>query len=414
MLLALGLGDPRLWAAILAHVQPEWCGYGLAGRVLQFAKTHLAGGTSVGLAEVLSGMSGLTEQDREHLTERRRGFPGDATLEYWTGRVAQAHARQKLQEFGRQLWRRAGDPKVPVQDTATAAAREIAEVMAPQAAPLVLSPQQWVSGWRDEAEKRMAARDRGGVFIPTGIPVLDGDVGVERGDLVVLAAQTGVGKTAFGLSVAQAAADADHRVLYANTEMAAHQLANRILAKQALVPVADQRSGRLEPEQFQRLKAATDRLVQQDRLYLTEPLVNVDYGQFAIIVRAHAATKGLDVLVLDYVGRLDNTPAAGEQREYQVLERIARGLKGLAQELQVAVYLLVQRTEDGHLAGSRRMRNEADLVLEIQLVEAQNADQWPECTHLIGVTKARSAAGNRVIGVSFDREHMGWRQVMVR
>jgi hypothetical protein len=87
-------------------------------------------------------------------------------------------------------------------------------------------------------------------------------------------------------------------------------------------------------------------------------------------------------------------------------------MKGLAQDLHCTVYLLVQRTAEGHLAGSKRMRNEADLVLELSALTGQEASRHPNATHKLAVTKARNAAGDYAVPVRFDRDRMTFGEVV--
>ena len=406
MLLSLGLGEPRLWPAILDRVGPADCTSLLIRRVLETAKAHLRDGVLAGLAEV-AGVA--DEGERDYLAGLRSLYPGDSVLPLWCGRVREAAARRGLQQLGRTIWRGATQRRESAVEVATAAARELARLTAPGATDLVMSPDQWLDEFDREAERRREAGPHG-IFQPTGIPRLDSDVGVEVGDMVIVAAETGVGKTAFGLSVARTAAAADVPVLYANTEMSAWQLAVRVLAAEAGVSVGALRRGLLTREDYAALAPAKERMRSENRLFLTRPLVGVDAGELGILVRAHQSVHGLGLLVVDYVGRLDTS--ADDEREYRALERIARGMKGLAQDLHCTVYLLVQRTAEGHLAGSKRMRNEADLVLELSALTGQEAARHPNATHKIAVTKARNAAGDYAVPVRFDRDRMTFGEVM--
>lgn len=412
MLLSLGLGDPRLWPAVLARVQPEQCDSVYVRRCLSWVAGKVSGGTLPGVAELLDALPG-EEHTAESLAHLRQQFPGAQALEYWTEQVREIAARRGLWNLASRLKNDAADASRSAESVASETARALSEIVSGHTLDRVLAPEQWLSEFNAEIERRSSI-DPAQLAIPTGIPTLDRELIVEPGDLVIVAAETGVGKSALGLSVARAAAKSGRSVLYANTEMTAYQLATRILGAESGIPIADLRRGCLAAGDWQRLSQAQERMKSQ-RLFLTRPLTGVDASTLAIMARAHQAQHGLDLLVVDYVGRLDMHSGAdgrSEVREYQVLEGISKQLKGLAQDIGCAVYLLVQRTEDGHLAGSRRMRNDADAVLEILPIPEDNRRNAPaEATHWIAVTKARSAPGDYSLSVRFDPGQMRWTEL---
>ena len=83
--------------------------------------------------------------------------------------------------------------------------------------------------------------------LPTGIKELDNTItGLNRSDLIVLAARPGVGKTSLGLNIARhVAVTAKRRVAFFSLEMGREQLASRLLASEALVEGTKLRSGDL-------------------------------------------------------------------------------------------------------------------------------------------------------------------------
>ena len=406
-LVGMGLGDPQLWPSILARVRAEDCGTELAPRVLRFAAAQAATGVLVGLAECVAE---LGREYREQLAQLRSNYPGDARLPYWCGRVTERAAMRRLGRLAWNLTAATRSSGAAASEIAASTARELADIVAPGMAAKVLSPAQWLDRWEQDTERRATESEAGRLGLSTGIPTLDRDVIVERGHMVLVAAQTGVGKTAFGLSVACAAAQAGAGVLYCNTEMDVTALANRIIANRAGLDARVLRRGWLSPEQWRAARDAKATIRDAWNLHLSEPLAGADPDQLAILARAHKAEFGLDALVMDYMGRLDVTPAAGE-REWNVLERAAARFKSLANELQCAAYLLVQRTDEGTIAGSRRMRNDADLVLEIIPADDNTRKRWLHATHVIAVTKSRHSRGGYPIAVVFDGAAMSWTEV---
>ena len=100
--------------------------------------------------------------------------------------------------------------------------------------------------------------------LPTGIKELDNTItGLNRSDLIVLAARPGVGKTSLALNIARhVAVTAKRRVAFFSLEMGREQLASRLLASEALVEGTKLRSGDLTEAEWARLIEAGDILRQ--------------------------------------------------------------------------------------------------------------------------------------------------------
>lgn len=406
--LGMGILEPSLWPSILARLSREDFTSPQLGALVGYAAERAAAGTLVGLAELGSRVD---HQDRQQLIELRTAAPPASRLPYWCDRVRESGARARLARLGGWLRAASGDPERPAAELAAEAVRGISEIMAPGIAAKVLAPQQWLSVWWADMERRAESGEP--MALPTGIPTLDQDVMVEPGHMVLVAAPTGGGKTAFGLSAARSAAKSGRSVLYANTEMDPASLAMRILAAETGVAVRDMRRGELTQECWNRVAGAMSRISEAWPLYLTEPLAGTGPEVIGHLARAHRSEHGLDALFVDYVGRLDIQPRPGE-REWNVLERTAAGLKSLAVELGCVVYLLVQRTDEGTIAGSRRMRNDADLVLEITAIDdddRKSRERWPGATHVVDVTKSRHSRGGFSIPLAFMADRMTWAEV---
>jgi replicative DNA helicase len=95
---------------------------------------------------------------------------------------------------------------------------------------------------------------------------------------------------------------------------------------------------------------------------------------------------------IDYVQRLDTSDP--REKEWQVLSRIAKQFKSLAQQAKVVVVLVAQLTDEGKLANSRAMAREADAVLFLEPM-SDDDKQTKLGTHVINIVKARHAPSNR-------------------
>lgn len=183
--------------------------------------------------------------------------------------------------------------------------------------------------------------------IPTGYRHLDGKLlGLQRSDLVIIAARPSMGKTSFALNLALNAARAQnearetsgHHTLFASLEMSEPQITDRLLCIQSMIESGRIRKGYLVPAELDHLRATSD-FMRQIPIYLDDsPKLTV------LELRAKArrmAWRGeLDLIMVDYLQLMDPTDKK-VSREQQISE-ISRSLKALAKELQVPVIALSQ------------------------------------------------------------------------
>ncbi|MEI9950980.1 MAG: replicative DNA helicase [Pseudomonadota bacterium] len=215
-----------------------------------------------------------------------------------------------------------------------------------------------------------AARRGGGITgIETGYTELDKQTaGLHPGDLLIVAARPGMGKTSFVLNLATnvarpkrvavnaeneayfdaAVEEPGHGVLFCSLEMPREQLASRMLASEARVDMSRIRSGKLQRDDWNKLTESASRL---GRLPLwlddTPALTLLDLRAKirrlqAELKRGEAAgtAKGLGLVAVDYLQLMQGRKDAGS-REQEISE-LSRGLKQLAKEMKIAVIALSQ------------------------------------------------------------------------
>ncbi|MBL8192049.1 MAG: replicative DNA helicase [Acidobacteria bacterium] len=188
--------------------------------------------------------------------------------------------------------------------------------------------------------------------IATGFTDLDYMTsGLQRGDLIIVAARPSMGKTAFSLNIAQNAAlaqDSSGRmhedrqkavVGVFSLEMSKEQLVQRLMCSQAQVDAHRLRSGMLNKDDWRRLALAVGELSQADIFLDDTPGITV------LEVRAKARRlkneqKRLDLLIIDYL-QLMSGKGRSESRQQEV-SQISRELKILAKELNVPLIALSQ------------------------------------------------------------------------
>lgn len=214
--------------------------------------------------------------------------------------------------------------------------------------------------------------------IPTGIGELDSTItGLNRSDLIILAARPGVGKTSFGLNIARhASITTGRRVAFFSLEMGREQLASRLLASEAMVFGTKLRSGELSEGDWTSLVEAGDILSKADLYFDDNPSITVPEMKAKVRRLGH-----VDLVIVDYL-QLMRSPQRIENRVNEVSE-ITRSLKIMAKELDVPVIAMAQlrrateRTKDhrpglSELRDSGSIEQDADIVIFLHR-EAYNA-----------------------------------------
>ncbi|MFH1367295.1 MAG: replicative DNA helicase [Patescibacteria group bacterium] len=180
--------------------------------------------------------------------------------------------------------------------------------------------------------------------IPTGFADLDNILaGLQKGDLVILAARPSVGKTTLALDMARHIATKEKiPVGIFSLEMSKEQLVDRLLCAEAGVDLWKMRTGRLseseEDDDFPRIGHAMGVLAEA-QLYIDDSALN-SVMEIRTKARRLQTEQGLGLLVVDYLQLMEGRTEA-ESRVQQVSE-ITRALKGIAKELNIPVLVLSQ------------------------------------------------------------------------
>lgn len=206
--------------------------------------------------------------------------------------------------------------------------------------------------------------------ISTGIGDLDRVItGLNRSDLILLAARPGMGKTSFALNIAKHAACVSKKtVAFFSLEMSKEQLASRLLSSEALVGGTKLRTGKLSEEEWQRLISAGD-VLNKANLYL-DGTPGITVPEMKAKLRR---LKNVDLVIIDYLQLMSSGGRRSDNRVQEISE-ITRNLKILAKEINVPVVCLSQlsraseqRTDHkpqlSDLRDSGSIEQDADIVL---------------------------------------------------
>lgn len=175
--------------------------------------------------------------------------------------------------------------------------------------------------------------------IPTGLMDLDNILaGLNKSNLLILAARPGMGKTAFSLNVAQHIAVVEKKkVGFFSLEMSKEELVDRLLVSQADIDAWKLKTGRLDQQDFMKLSDAMGVLADAHIFIDDKPGMSI--FEMRTKARRLAMEHGLDFLVVDYLQL-----AHGRTMDNRVQEvaEISQGLKNIARELKIPVMALSQ------------------------------------------------------------------------
>ena len=219
---------------------------------------------------------------------------------------------------------------------------------------------------------------------PTGFSGIDRVlVGMGEGDLVLIGARPGMGKTSFALNIAaNVAASTNKTVCVFSLEMSAEQLASRLVSSEAMVHNYNLRSGQLSDDDWSKLAEASRRLSR------TDILIDDTSGITVTGMKAKLRNvKNLGLVVIDYLQLMD-TERRFDNRAVEVGE-ISRGLKLLAKDLHVPVVCCAQlsRSTEGRsdkrpqlsdLRDSGAIEQDADVVMFLYREEYYKTDRAPD------------------------------------
>ncbi len=271
-----------------------------------------------------------------------------------------------------------------------------------------------VEAW-DRFEKLNSSGDakRG---VPTGFTALDNlTAGLQKSDLIIIAARPSMGKTTLALDIARNAALL-HKASVGifSLEMSDQQLVDRMLAAEAGVDSWKLRTGKLTTDhEFEAVQAAMARL--------SEAPIHIDDQPGNNILKMRSSARrlknehGLDLLIVDYLQLMSPTSTKASDSMVQQITEISRSLKILARELDVPVIALSQLSRAveqrggkprlSDLRDSGSIEQDADLVMFIHREDKVNkASDRPNIAEIL-IEKHR----NGPVGFAelyFDEKHV--------
>jgi replicative DNA helicase len=187
--------------------------------------------------------------------------------------------------------------------------------------------------------------------VPTGFKDLDDTLaGMQRSNLLILAARPGVGKTSLALNIAQNLAVKYKRpVGFFSLEMSKEELVDRLLVAQADIDAWKLKTGKLDEEDFTKLSNAMGELAEAPLFIDDTPALSI--LEMRTKSRRLQVESGVELIVVDYLQL-----ARSRQLENRVQEvsEISQGLKNLAREIKVPVLAVSQLSRAVEQRGTRK------------------------------------------------------------
>lgn len=267
----------------------------------------------------------------------------------------------------------------------------------------------------DYLQMAFDARQAGGlVGVTSGLTGLDKIMGgFHKSDLIVVGARPAMGKTAFVASLARATALAGRRVGIASAEMPAVQIGLRMVSMFGGIASTKLRSCDLDEQEFSRLNETASRYSQLPIEIYDKPACTP--GDIAIQSRAWQLSGGLDLLMVDYLTRLN--PDDSQDSRVREVGQMIQSLKTLAKSLDIPVICLAQLSRQceqradkrpvmADLRDSGEIEQEADAVMFLYRDSVYNDSANPEEAEIL-VEKNRHGPCGKVMA-RFVAEQMLW------
>jgi len=234
----------------------------------------------------------------------------------------------------------------------------------------------------DYYDRIEAISKTGSLGIPTGYPDLDKILkGLQKSDMILLAARPSTGKTSLSLGIALNAARLGFRVGIFSLEMSTDQVTQRLLSIESAVPSTNMREGQMASVEWQAFMRAMASL--NDLPIHVDDTSGLTPGQLRAKAMLLDARHGLDLLIVDYLQLM--RPDSKEWGRYEIVTAISQSIKGLAKDMNLPILALSQlsrgvesRTEKipvlSDLRESGSLEQDADVVMFIYRDEMYNED----------------------------------------
>ena len=250
--------------------------------------------------------------------------------------------------------------------------------------------------------------------------------GLQKSDLILIAARPSMGKTAFALNIAEYAAFRKNRpVMIFSLEMSKEQLVNRLIAMESYVDATKIRVGDIKESEWKSVIGSAA-IIGRSKLVIDDtPAISV--AEMRSKCRKQKMEGGLDMVLVDYLQLMTSSSTRRDAGRQQEISDISRSLKALARELEVPVVALSQLSREvekrpdkrpmlSDLRESGAIEQDADVVMFIYRDDYYHPDTDDKNIAEINIAKQRNGAvGKKMLGwtpmytkfmdIEFDRSN---------
>ena len=345
-----------------------------------------------------------------YLTELLNSVPTAVHVEYYGRIVERTATLRRLIQAGSEIVQIGYDPSRDVEEALDQAEQALFRVSQKRTLRDFIPISDVLEHYFDKLD--VIQQHRGEVVgVPTGFADLDKLTGgLQRSDLVIIAARPSVGKTSFQLGIAHSAAVRHGKsVGIFSLEMSAEQLVQRLLSMETGVDTQRLRLGYIDDDEWDQVSRAFGRLAEAHVYIDDTPGISV--MEVRSKARRLMAEQGLDLVIVDYLQLMQGRRS---ENRVQEISDISRGLKGLARELNIPVVALSQlsravesRTDHRPLLSDLResgsIEQDADIVMFLYREELYDPDTEKKGIAEVIVAKHRNGPTSTINLRFFDR-----------
>lgn len=343
-----------------------------------------------------------------YLSELSQSTPSSASVSYYAKIVDDKSLLRQLIQTANQIVVKSFEQGEEVQAIVDEAERSILEVSEKRNSTGFQSIAD-VLNQSIETIDRLAQNNEEITGLPTGYQALDKmTAGLQKEELIILAARPAVGKTAFALNIAQnVGTKTDKTVAIFSLEMGAESLVNRMLCAEGSIEASRLRTGQLNEEEWRNLIVAMGSLSRAS-IYIDDT-PGIKISEIRARCRKLAQETGnLGLILIDYLQLIEGT---GRENRQQEVSEISRQLKTLAKELKVPVIALSQLSRGVEQRQDKRpvlsdIRESGSIEQDADIVAFLYRDDYYQRE---GDEEEEEQSNNNVIEVIIEKNRSGAR-----
>lgn len=336
----------------------------------------------------------------EYLGELLASVPTSANVKFYAEIVHEKAVLRRLIRVSEQVTKDCYMDSQPLEDILEDTEKSVFDIIQQRGGSEFEPIRDVVLRTLDSIEK--AAKQKGNITgLETGFRDLDAKTaGLQKSDLILIAARPAMGKTAFVLNIAEyVALHSNSTIALFSLEMSKEQLVKRMLAMNSMVDSQKIRTGDLEDDDWDKLVGSVRKIGNSN--LVIDDTSGITASELRSKCRKLKIEQGLDLVIIDYLQLMTGAGKRKSDSRQQEISDISRSLKVMARELNVPVIALSQLSRAvesrpdkrpilSDLRESGAIEQDADIVMFIYRDEYYNPDSEKKGVAEVIVAKQRS------------------------